>query len=111
MVRQRTIREMDVLQVAGIIYENLPLASANEIARRNKEAGWTYEVRYDRVYISENDYTLVEGRQLSAVDLEVAMRIADEWLSGEWANAESIPPYYFRNVENELFAAELFASD
>lgn len=85
-------RERQVIeQVAGIIYEHYGAAKyyggtpddeirAN-IQRVNDVHGFTFDVRWaDGEYISEDDWTRVEGMQLTASQLEAAWNLAMEWI-------------------------------
>ena len=86
--RGRTSREQNIEQVAGIIadWEGLPAYDpdwddAAEATKANT-AGWTIEVRYDyQTYITDEDYTRVEGLSLSDADLTRALVLAAEWRS------------------------------
>lgn len=54
--------------------------SAAEAGRINAGDGWNFEVRWaDREYISDTDYNLVEGCQLSSSDLAKALSLAEDW--------------------------------
>jgi len=87
----RTERQQNIEQVAGIIanWQTLGLdrsehdpqyTIAGEAADINSAFGWTFDVRYDsHEYVSDNDYTLVEGAKLSAEDLAAAIATAEQW--------------------------------
>lgn len=100
MARRGTI-ELDILQVAGIICEHRQFDldgsyDRAEVERLNDDPGWSYDVRYDREYTSATDFTRVEGRSLTSVQLDAAWRVADEWLRGDWRHAERVPVEYYR---------------
>ena len=47
---------------------------------QNDRWGWSFDVRWaSQEYISDNDWTSVEGHVLSQADLEAAIDLATEW--------------------------------
>lgn len=86
----RTVREQNIEQVAGIIYENVLSRSwwydpdhpqtPREYAEDLNDEGWSFEVNYDEVeYISDTDYTLVEDLTLRPDDFDRAYALAERW--------------------------------
>ena len=84
-------RERQTIEnVAWIIYEHYGVAKYSgtpdneiraNIQRVNDVHGFTFDVRWvDGEYISENDWTRVEGMQLTPSQLDAAWDLAMEWV-------------------------------
>lgn len=85
----RTSREQHIEQVSAIIAEWDRNAAYDpewddqaEALRANAE-GWTFDVRYDyQTYIGDDNFTRVEGLQLSGADLAAAISMGIKLRSG-----------------------------
>jgi hypothetical protein len=75
-------RQADIEKVAGIIYESG--LSPNTALAVNSMSGWSFDICYsDQEYIG-NDFTRVEGLDLSPGDLTEALRVAAAWTAGDF---------------------------
>lgn len=75
----RTRRQQSIEAVAGIILANDLLDSGSSLQTAN-DCGWGYDIRWDNAdYVSEQDFTRVEGHVLSDEELEEAVALACEW--------------------------------
>jgi hypothetical protein len=81
---KRTTQDQDIAQVAGIIYDHIVGDAegiwSDDAARKiNDGDGWGYDVRYDwESYATDQSYTRVTGKCLSADDIETAIRMAHD---------------------------------
>jgi hypothetical protein len=84
----------NIEQVASIISESsweYDFNSAEEFARKQNDGdGWSFDVRYGSE-AGHSNWTRIEGLKLSTEDLAAAVRLAQEWESGDkYATAASL---------------------
>ena len=83
--RPRTDAEMELSQVAGILYDQMvldPDFTLTNARRINDDTGWTYDAHLpsQRPYIGDS-WTRVQGAHLSDEALRDAWAIAEAWIA------------------------------